>query len=282
MIQFIEALPVGAAVRVLLAPPGGATRIRVLRKLSDDILGADDPAAACVYEGLDPYLVDAACLTNELQYYYQPFYEVAGAWVSNPSASVTPRTTFGEAGPDVQELVRQRLEAGLQSEVALKRVPPSRNLQRIVVQTAPSLYDESPFPIVTVHLQGDAPGVESLGELVAADLDDPDTGMWGYSEGTLDHVQLMIVGQAVSNPDTRILLRKAIKRVLRANRAVFDAAGLVDVSWSFSDHDDTKSFQAPCYQTVCRFSCTAPSVVTAQAAPVQSVAVSVETHIPPE
>jgi hypothetical protein len=263
MISFLQPLPIGNAVKVLLAPPDGAS-VRVLRKPTDDISGYNDVSAALVYQGDGPYFVDVATLTNGTPYYYKPFYtlDAGSTWTSDPSQVATPAATAGVGGCDPLSLVRDRLDAGLKAEVAAGRLSANSKGGPIAVLTAPPTFDNVVFPVVTVHLRTDQSSVRGIGESIASDALDPVSTIWTDSEGYLSKVDLDFIVWVSGNADLRIAMRKAVKKVLVGNLAVFDDAGMLQVDVSISDVEDFDTYEAPMFQAVGTLSCLAPYFVT--------------------
>lgn len=273
MITYLAPLPIGNAVRCLFEPPPGAEQWQVLRRSSLPFIGVDDPDAAVVYSGTDTNFVDTATLTNGTLVYYLDYAFVGDAWVAGgTAASVVPVANGIMAGADPQEFIRGRLEAGLQVEVAsnaLKHVDGA-----VPTLSAPPIFDETQFPIVTVHLEGFSQAAHGLGEIIAPDVFDEVGGEWLDSEGFLARVQLKIVGWVVGNPDTRITLRKAINKILLGNLPVFADQGFITPEWSATDAEDFDSYSAPMYMTIFTFSCIAPVAISALTAPISDVTVT--------
>lgn len=274
MIAFLQPLPIGNAVRVLLTPLDGAESCRVLRKLTDDIAGPDDSAAAKVYEGDERFFIDIATLENGATYYYCAFDLVDGDWVaSGASQGVLVDAAAALYGPDPLTLVKQRLEAGLKVEVQAGVLV--HDAGYIPVLTSPPAVEGVRWPVVTVHLRNDAPATRAVGELIADDVFDPAENEWAEAEGWLSGWDIEIWGWAL-NADLRIALRLAIKKVILGNLAVFQQAGMAQIAMSQSDHEDFERYNANVYQTLTSFSCMAPSLVQSRVGAVEDVDVMVQ------
>lgn len=259
----IVPLPVGNALRVFLEPPAGATLWRILRKGADTFTGETDPNALVVYEGTQKSVLDVAYLNNETAYFYRAYYWDGTAWTASATVSATPQATYADASTDALSVVRDRLDYGLTVEVARGTLVHDEN--RIKVLTAPPLFDDTRWPVVTVHLQSEVPAERALGEELDADYLDALDGEWIETEGWLAKVQLMITGWCL-NPDERIELRKTLRRIVVANLPVFDDAGMVQIEFSQQDVDAVSGeYPAPVYQVMCCFSCLAPVIVRSQA-----------------
>ncbi len=268
MISMIQTLPVGNAVRLWLAPSVAPERIRVLRKEVNTFTGWDDPDAMVVMDGLDRAVTDYTGLINGVEVFYMAFYYVSGAWISTLPASATPESTFVPRIVDPIMIVRDRLEQGLLNYVLSGDLQHDRGF--IPVLTAAPRVEDVAFPLVTVHSQSDSSDIRALGEEVGAEFFSQADGLWHSLEGTLNQHSLMVVGWSM-NADERIALRSAIKGVLLANLPVFDAAGLLQITYSFSDLDDFETYEAPVYQAVCTLSCLAFAAVEASNPPISDV-----------
>lgn len=248
-------LAAGNALRVFLEPPAGARLWRVLRKSADTFVGPDDPDAYVVHEGSDRVTLDANYLQNGTLYHYRAYYWDGAAWSASATATGTPNATYEDATTDVLELVRDRLAYGLQAEVARGALSPVDG--QIRVFTAPPVYEDICWPVVTVQLQSETPAARALGEMVEPDEYDKIAGEWGGVEGWLARVQLAVTGWS-QNPDERIELRKALRRIIVANLSVFDNAGMVQVEFQQQDMEDFRSYPAPVYQSLGTLTCLAP------------------------
>lgn len=268
MIAMIQPLASGNALKVILDVPTGASKCRLLRKVTETFTGQNDPDAFMVSDALDRCVIDFAGLINETLYYYRAYYFVGGTWVSGQTASSTPTATYEDRFGDVLSLVRDRLDLGLQVEV--KRGTLTHDLGHIKVLTAPPIFDDTAWPLVTVHLQNQSPDERALGEMPFPDEFDDDADQWSDSEGWLARVQLTIMGWS-DNPDERIELRKALQRIVLANFPIFDFAGMVKIEFSLQDTEDFGTYTIPIYQALGTFSCMAPVVVGSNVGAIKEV-----------
>lgn len=269
MISEVRPLSVGNALQLALRPPVGASAWRILRNGVNSFAGPDDAACLLAYEGKDYIVLDAMPgLVNEQPIYYRPYYWISGAWVAGDAAAGTPLATYGDRSTDALQLVRDRLDAGMQVEVARGSFNVA-DQRPIKVLTAPPPADESEPPLLTVHLESESPAARGVGEVITDDVLLND-GQWEESEGWLADVSLEILGWSL-NPDERLELRKAIRRVLVANLPVFAAAGFEQVAFSASDREFLNGeFGANVYQTAFTFTCQAPVIVSAGPIPAVS------------
>jgi hypothetical protein len=271
MISLIQPVSAGNALRVFLVPPAGAVQWRLLRKVADTFAGEDDPEALLVYEGADKITLDILQLVNGRKYYYRPYYLVDDAWVPGDTASAVPNAIYEELGGDVLSLVRDRLDLGLQVEVERETLRHAEDY--IPVLTAPPIYEDTVFPVVTVHLSNEQPAERTVGETV--EVDDFDAGQWTEKEGWLARTQLTIMGWSI-NPDERIALRRALRRIVQTNLPIFDFAGMVEIEFSQQDTEDFASYAVPVYQVLCTFSCSAPAQVGAKVGAIKEVITTIE------
>lgn len=275
MIQMIQPLSVGNSLRVYLSPPAGSVEWRVLRKTSDTFTDQNDPNAFLVYEGSENTVVDYQNLSNDTTYYYRAFYFNGTVWTASATATGVPATTYSDISIDALSIVRDRIDYGLQAEVAKGTIVPPK-YGAIEVLTAPPIFEDTRWPVVTVHLQNEGPQVRAIGEMIESDLFDAIAGNWTEHEGWLASVQIAVVAYSL-NPDERIELRKALRRIVVANLPVFDSAGMVQIEFSQQDTEDFQAYNAPVYFSMGTLTCLAPVRVTDQVAPITDVSLTVIT-----
>jgi hypothetical protein len=276
MISYLQPLPIGNAVRCLLAPAAGSIRTKVLRKDTDDIASEADAAAAVVYDGSEASFVDTQTLTNGITYHYRAFDLVGGAWVGSESAQVTPLAITDLVGPDVLVVVRERLKAGLKAEVAAGRLV--HETGAVPVQTAPPAFENTKWPVVSVHYRSLSLQDRGVGEIIAPDVFDIEDDEWLESEGGLAPQSLEIIGWSL-NSDERNALRRAILKVILGNLSVFEAAGMSLIAPSQNDVDDMESYGAPVFSTVTSLGCLAAAAVQSVAAPISDVTVAATSSL---
>lgn len=276
MITMALPLPVGNALRVFMAAPDDAVLTRVLRKTSDTFTGIDDPGAVHVADTTDNNALDVVGLVNGTPYFYRAYHFNGLAWFdSGLSVQGTPAATYVDRTVDVQSLLRDRIDAGLKVEIARGALVPQTN--KIPVVVAPPIFDQKRLPMVIVHLENEAPAQTGIGDILLPDELDVLSGQWEESTGWMARTQLTITAWSL-NPDERLNLRKALRRVLTANKPVFESLGLISAEFPMSDMEDFTGFDAPIYQVTCSFSCLAPVLVADLAAPVSDVAVDASTY----
>jgi hypothetical protein len=168
------------------------------------------------------------------------------------------------------------LDVGIQNEVAAGRLTPGEEAKGVIkVLTAPPIFEQTRFPVVVVHLTIESPGDHGIGEVIGEDGQDVD-GMWNETEGWLANTTISIVGWCL-NPDARIAMRKAIRRLVIGNLQVFNAAGLREIELSQQDTEDlTGTYGAPVYWSECTFSCISPVAVSGQVPQVKDITVSID------
>lgn len=257
MITILQPLYAGNAIRLFLEPPLGAVKWRILRKASDTFSGTSDPSALIVYEGDETVFVEAAeSLTNEVTWYYKPYYWEGSVWISGTTKSATPRAIYEDASTDVLDILTDRIRTGLQVEV--QRGQFLTDTGEIQVYTAPpSIERDIRFPVVSVTLDDESPEVRALGEDISGDmlLEDDD---YFESEGWLARVQLTVTGWS-TNPEQRNDLRKSLRRIIVANLPVFSDRGMELVQFQQNNSDAVSGeYDAPLFLTIGTFSCLAP------------------------
>ncbi len=255
----IQPLPVGNALRLFFNPPMGAKYWRVLKMGNDGFTGPEDLDLALIaYEGDEKVVVDCESLINEQMVFYRPYYRMQDdSWQAGPTANGTPAATFEDQFTDVQSFVRQRLEEGMLVEVQRGNIV--AEIGYVQVFTAPpSLEQNLRFPLLTITLDGESAGERGIGENISGDEFDSVGSDWFDSEGWLANVQISIVGWSL-NSDERIELRKAIRRIVLANLAVFDSKGMTQIDLSMNDVDALNGeYGVNIYQVMANFSCVAP------------------------
>jgi hypothetical protein len=256
MISVLEPLPIGNAIRVLMTPSTGAVQWTLLRKLADDFAGVDDPAAVVIYSGSDTTSVlDQASLVNGVPVYYK-LYEYDGRnWNATPTLSATPQATDLDFAPDVQELVRARLELALRASVAAGTI--AARAGYVPCLTASPEFDQKRFPFVVVHQNVSRSDTRAIGERLGPDTYDACNNQFASPEGWWNRWVLDITALSL-NPDERIALRKAVRAAVVGNLPVFDDVGMFDVDFSMSDSEDFESYGVPVYMANGIFSCQAP------------------------
>jgi hypothetical protein len=279
MISELSPLPVGNAVQISLdGLPATTVHWRVLRNVTGVFPAFNDPASVLVMdcnEGDPQTFVDfGAGLINGTLTYYQAFYFNGTTWSTDAApSSCTPATTYVDESVDAQSIVIDRLTAGINAEIARGALNPIAG--SIEVLSAPPVFSEElRWPVISVHMNSEAPVDRALGEQIADDNLNTLTDLWEDHEGWHGKTQLAIIGWSL-NADERIILRKAIRRILIANLKVFDAALLLQVEVSQQDIEDFSSYSAAVYETVCTFTCVTPLAVNAPAPPITDVEVTV-------
>ena len=264
----VTPLPAGTALRVSFQPAPGSVAWVLLRRPDADFAGVADPAALVVLRSPAFSVIDFTNLVNGTPAFYQLYSSPDGQAFAADGAAVsgTPSAFYSDAAPDPQEVLRDRIAAGMAVEVSLGNITPGANAGGIVpVLIAPyALSDEIVFPMVTIHLDDTNPSNRYVGDGAAFDMLDPTTGDIIDTEGWLASFSLNVVAVTL-NGDERIALRKALRRIVQANLPVFDQAGMVEISFSQSDNEDFESKAATLYMSVGRFTCLAPAAVTTSA-----------------
>ncbi len=258
MISFIAPVAAGNAAQLLLSPPAGALRWRVLRKRFDTITAADDAGSNVIYEGNDKFFIDRQALLNGTEYFYRAFYLVAGAWVSSASRFIVVAASFADISSDVIEIVRERIDLGFQAYMARGLL--SNSINHIPVLLATPAYEDATWPLVTVHLVSCAPSDRFVGEVMVQDHEYSDTDEVGEVEGWLSRYQLQIIAWSI-NGDVRAVMRNALMAIVKANLPIFESTQMSLVEDQYADADDMQTYSAPMYQATCMLSFVAPTAV---------------------
>jgi hypothetical protein len=262
MITQAVPLAVGNAVQIVVSLPATAIHWRVLRNATGAFPSYNDLASTLVHDANtgDPLqFIDASNLVNGQLTYYQSFQWDGAAWSTDgPALSATPATTYLDESADAQSIVRDRVAVGIAAEIARGALNPVAG--SIAVLLAPPTFEDTRWPVISVHMQSESPAQRALGEAIANDEIDTFTEQYDDHEGWLAKTQLQVIGWSL-NADERVALRKAIRRIIVANLPVFDADLLLQVEFSQSDIEDFSTYSAPVYETVGTFSCLTPITV---------------------
>ena len=279
MISYAFPQPAGNAIRVGVAPPSGASRARLLRKASNVWLPDSNPAA---FDDPDAFVVadipvDASALAvldmrgleNGTAVFYKAFYLLGTSWASSASVSATPLCTFNLVGPDVLALLRDRISDGLSALVARGMLSPKEGY--IPVLLSPPVADETPFPVVTLHLSSDSPAERAVGEDLGSEFE---SGEWAETVGWLARVKVDFVVWSL-NGDERSQMRQAVRGVVQANLGILASAGCTQIDLDLQHVEDMDSYSAPMFEVVGSISCVALAAVGLQVSPIRDVAVQV-------
>jgi hypothetical protein len=272
MISYLKPMAAGNAVRIMLTPPAGASRWKVLRRMDADFTTHDAADVAVALGAPATSTVDFSKLKDGAVYYYKPFYLIGADWVGSDVESVLVTGQTRVVGCDPLSIVRERVEVGLRKKVADGALVHKSGL--VPCLTAPPTFENARFPIVTFHLESDRSQHRALGEMVEEDLLD-DEGNWVEGEGWIGAHNVKIVTWSPENADVRLALRLAVKEILMANMPIFRSAGMDQVDFTLTDVEDMQSYNVPVYQTVITFTCVAPYIVVNTVDPISDVTVTV-------
>lgn len=247
MLAMAYPLPAGNAVRLILSPPSGAAELRIMRR--DDAVppaSESDASALEVYRGSPVRShTDWAAVPDGVTLYYRAFWRVAGVWVDGGIKSVRADARFVDRSVEPLLVLRDRVDLGLRPYVARGELRPQTGA--IPVLIASPLIEETPIPVVTVHLESESSEVVPVGSELADR---------GGVVGFLSRARMQVVGWSL-NVDERLVLRRALTAILAANRDVFEEAGMAELDVSFADQDDFTTYSAPLYQAIGTVSCVA-------------------------
>lgn len=275
MIRYLQDLNrAGAAVFIALAPPCGAVQMRVLRRWDDAFPSdaPDDPDAFVVYAGgAQAGVLDWHEVVPGVEHWYAAYYSIAGLWSRSDPVSITPSVQTHAPTLDSLDVIRERVEIGLNAMVTAGHLRHPRG--RFAVLTAPPVLDDVVFPVVAVHLEQATPEqhfIEGfLGEEILED------GSWRDFEGWRSRYSVLAESWSL-NPDERRLLRRAMRDVLVASRDVLELCGIQELDVTLADDEDFQSYSAPMYRSHARLSYLAPDVVWVETQPIAEVTMSID------
>lgn len=273
MISLARPLSAGNAIRLYLSLPAGAKYMRILRRTADVFTGPTDAGAAVVIDSFaGASYIDHAGLDNGTVYFYRAYNRVGTTWVdTGPSSFATPATAYIDDTLDPQELVRDRIQLGINAAVVRGELIPETG--SVAVTTAPfALADGISFPTVSVHLESTGPAERGIGDEVE-DFYDPALAEYIGSEGWLSRFSLTIAGVSL-NADERISMRKTLRRIVQSNLPLFADAGMVLIEFQQTDSEQFAENNAPLYLTNGAFSCIAPAFIRDQTGSISDVTVT--------
>ena len=273
MISMVQALPAGNAIRLFVEPPAGAERWRLLRRQDANFADPFDPDATVVTVATGVgSILDFDGLVNGITYFYAEFACIRGQWSLASVLSAAPGARYGSDGADPLAVLRDRLECGLAVEVQRGAIKPSSGQIRVL--TAPFATESGvQFPVVSVHLTSEVPMLRGIGEEMMPPMQDLPATDWSSYEGWVAQVCINIVAVSL-NPDERIALRRALRRIVIVNLPVFDAAGMDQVTFSLRDDEDMRENAAPLFMAIGTFECLAPSFTSATAGAAVGISVT--------
>lgn len=260
----IQVIPLqaGNAVLLVLDAIGQA---KILRKTALPFTGHDDPDATLIFSGdadETNFGVLDDTVTNGIAYHYQAYVlvdddPVTYEEIDYDPQSVTPAATYVDKSTDVRKILLDRIDLGFQQEIArgLLRIKPQprESVGRVAVQSAPPSFQDTSWPVASVHLSSESQGERGIGETI-----DPGEGQ---GEGWLAR-HVYTLGLWSQNPDERNALHKALRRILMANLPVFDAYGVVTPQFEAQDQDFISGeYPAPVYASMFTFTCEAPQAI---------------------
>ena len=197
-------------------------------------------------------------LRNGTQQFYKPFWTSDGiAWTAAPVVAATPAASYTEHTPDVLTELRARIEAGLLVEVQRGNFAVDIGYIQVMLGS-PSLERDLRFPLVTIHMEHEGDGERAIGDDISGDEFDSIGFAWDESEGWLSECTVTVIGWSL-NADERNELRKALRRVIIGNMAVFESFDWTRVGFRAEDIDAVNGeYPSPMYQVMGTFSCVAP------------------------
>lgn len=271
-------LAAGNAVRLNVSLLDGASFMRVLRLPTDTFSGPDDPNAMPIIDDFaGETLIDTEGLTNGTTYFYRSYDWVESAFVdSGISISATPNANYIADAVDPQELLRDRLQLGINVEIVRSQLKPETG--KIAVITAPFAMEGTTFPVISVILDNTGPSERVLGDQIEG-FHDPSSNQWVDTNGWIARFS-MSISAATFNLDERIQLRKSVRRVIQANLPIFNEAGMVQIELNQTDAEIQTDKSAVIYVSNATFTCLAPAFIQVFHDVVTDVTVSAEVLTP--
>ncbi len=257
-----------AAVYLYLDPPSGPSHLRLARRY-DDVFPALPSGAGNVeiYAGpLTSGVLDWHEVVPGVPHWYAPYYLTGLTWTRGPARSITPTIQTHAPTRDSLDVIRERVEVGLNALVAAGHLRHPR--QHFTVLTAPPVLEDAVFPAVAVHLDQATADQHFIGGFIGNSV--TEGGQVRTDEGWWARYQVQVEAWSL-NPDERRLLRRALRDILVAGRDVLELIGLLELEVSLADSEDFQSYNAPLYHTVAKLSYLAPDVIWSEAMPLREI-----------
>ena len=263
----------GAAVYLYLDPPTGPSHLRLVRRYD-----ATFPALPTGTGNVEVYagpttggILDWHEVVPGAVHWYAPYYLTGATWTLGTAHSITPTIQTHAPTLDSLDVIRERIEVGLNALVADGYLRHPRN--QFSVLTAPPVLEDACFPAVAVHLDQAVADTHVVGGFIGEDS--TEDGLQRETEGWWARYQVQVEAWSL-NPDERRLLRRALRDILVSGRDVLELIGLMELEVSLADSEDFQSYNAPLYHTVAKLSYLAPDVVWSEAAPLREIALPLE------
>lgn len=263
----------GAAVYLYLDPPAGPSHLRLVRRYD-----ATFPALPTGTGNIEVYagvptggILDWHEVVPGAVHWYAPYYLTGATWTLGTAYSITPTIQTHAPTLDSLDVIRERIEVGLNALLADGYLRHPRN--QFNVLTAPPVLEDACFPAVAVHLDQAVADTHFVGGFIGDDT--TEDGLQRETEGWWARYQVQVEAWSL-NPDERRLLRRALRDILVSGRDVLELIGLMELEVSLADSEDFQSYNAPLYHTVAKLSYLAPDVVWSESTPLSEIALPVE------
>ena len=262
-----------AAVYLYLEPPVGPSHLRLVRRYNQAFPALPTGAGNTeIYAGpLTAGVLDWHEVLPGAVHWYAPYYLTGATWTLGTAHSITPTIQTHAPTLDSLDVLRERVEVGLNALLADGYLRHPRN--QFSVLTAPPVLEDACFPAVAVHLDQAVADTHFVGGFIGEDS--TEDGLQRETEGWWARYQVQVEAWSL-NPDERRLLRRALRDILVAGRDVLELIGLMELEVSLADSEDFQSYNAPLYHTVAKLSYLAPDVVWSESTPLSEIALPLE------
>jgi len=266
-IQYLRNLDrAGAAVYLYLLPPDAA-ELRLIRRFDDTFPLAPTGAGNIeIYAGLPVCgVIDWHEVLPGVEHFYAPYYRVGDTWTLGAIHSITPSLQTHQPTLDSLDVIRERVEVGLNSLVSQGFLHHPRG--QFTVLTAPPVIDDSCFPAVAVRLEQATSDQHFIGGFIGSAIVDD---LLNETEGWWSRYQVQVESWSL-NPDERRLIRRCLRDTLIAGRDVLELTGIMELDASFSDSEDFQQYSTPMYLTRASLNYLAPDVIWHSSLPLRVI-----------
>ncbi len=260
-----------AAVYLYLEPPVGPSHLRLVRRYNQVFPALPTGAGNTeIYAGpLTAGVLDWHEVLPGAVHWYAPYYLTGTTWTLGTAHSITPTVQTHAPTLDSLDVLRERVEVGLNALLADGYLRHPRN--QFSVLTAPPALEDACFPAVAVHLDQARADTHFIGGFIGNDT--TETGQVSTNEGWWSRYQVQVEAWSL-NPDERRLLRRALRDILVSGRDVLELIGLMELEVSLADSEDFQSYSAPLYHTLAKLTYLAPDVIWSEAAPLREIVIT--------
>lgn len=215
------------------------------------------------------FAVDWQNVVPDVEHFYAPYYLIDGAWELGEAKSIVPSVQVQPISNDSVDLLRERIEAGLNAlvDVGLLQHPEGR----FDVMLGPPQFETVVFPAVALQTEVNNQDEQFIGSFLGSSMIGERTSRdfrGGFARYTVN------VATWSLNPDERRVLRHALRDIIQANRDLLEMLGIQELEYSLRDDEDFQSYNAPIYRVIATLNYMAPDYIEDDAGVVSQVGIN--------